>query len=388
MRGLIFDPFAGISGDMMLGALVDLGLPASWLEEFVRGLELEGVDVRVERAVRSGIACGRVVFELPEQHAQRHLRHVLAIIEATATSALTKQRAGEAFRRIAEAEARVHGTTVENVHFHEVGALDAILDVLCAMAGVEELGFEAFFTRAVAVGSGWVEMAHGRFPVPAPATAELLRGIAVTGQDLAGECTTPTGAAVLAVLTEGRASPAEVTVTGTGFGAGTRDPLDRPNCLRLISCELDMAEQRPDEVWVVQSDLDDLAPEYIPPAQEALFGAGALDVTLVQVAMKKGRPGLRVEALAPKSSLDSVIDALFRNTPTLGVRYWPVRRTVLAREEEVMDFRGQSIRWKRVRLPGGRTRAKPEYEDVVRAARALGLTPLEVRSALDGESAT
>jgi uncharacterized protein (TIGR00299 family) protein len=398
-RALVFDPFAGISGDMTVAALVDLGLPVDWLTSFVRSLGIAHVDVRVERVMRRGISCARVVFDTPEQHAHRHLRHVLEIIERTNASVAAKERAADAFRRIAEAEARIHGTTIEKVHFHEVGALDAILDILCVMAGVEELRFEAFFTRPVAVGSGWVEIEHGRFPVPAPATAELLSGIPVTGQDLAGECTTPTGAAIVAVLTGGRRPPEGLTVDRTGFGAGTRDPDDRPNCLRLLACSVGplapAGQARPvtgggeeASLFVVQTDIDDLAPEYLPPARDALFEAGALDVTIVSVAMKKGRPGIRLEALAPASSLEAVTLALFHNTPTLGVRYWPVRRTVLARSEDVIEWRGQRIRRKRVRLPDGRERAKPEYEDVVQAARALGLTPLEVRSALDGEDVT
>lgn len=388
MRALVFDPFAGISGDMILGALVDLGLPADWLRTFVHGLGLEGVDVTIERANRRGISCGRVLFAIPEQRAHRHLRHILEIVDNADVSTTVRERAAEAFRRIAAAEAKIHGTTPEKVHFHEVGALDAILDVLCAMAGVEELGFEAFFTRPVAIGHGWVDIEHGRFPVPAPATAELLAGIAVTGHDLEGECTTPTGAAILAVLTGGTPPPRELRALGTGYGAGTRDPEDRPNCLRLIAAEFSEAASDVTELFMLQTDIDDLAPEYVPPAQDALFAAGALDVTILPLGMKKGRPGVRLEALVPPAALDAVIEAAFRSTSTLGVRYWPIRRPELGREEETVEWRGQRIRLKRVRLPGGGERAKPEFEDVLRAARALGLTPLEVRAGLDGLAAT
>jgi uncharacterized protein (TIGR00299 family) protein len=381
LRALIFDPFAGISGDMTLGALIDLGLDAEWLRAFVASLEFQSVDVRIERAVRRGISCGRVHFVLPHEHAHRHLRHVLAIIDAMKVSDAVKARASDAFRRLAEAEAKVHATTAENVHFHEVGALDAILDITCVMAGIHALGFESFFSRPVAVGHGWVEIEHGRFPVPAPATLELLQGFQVTGFELAGECTTPTGAAILAVLTGGKAPPDSVTVTATGFGAGSRDPADRPNCVRLIAVDLSDAAS---ELFLVQTDIDDLSPEYFPPAQDAILAAGALDVVLSHLAMKKGRPGVRIEALVPGHLLDAVLEALFVNTSTLGVRYWPVRRPALQRREETVEWRGQRIRRKRVRLPGGGERAKPEYEDVVRAAKELGLTPLEVRSALEG----
>lgn len=382
LRGLIFDPFAGISGDMILGALVDLGLSPDWLKDFVASLGLGDVRVVVERAVRRGISCGRVYFELPHEHAHRHLRHVLEIIDRSAAPAGVKARASAAFRRLAEAEAEVHGTTVERVHFHEVGALDAILDVLCAMAGIAELGFERCYTLPVAVGSGWVEIEHGRFPVPAPATLKLLEGLPIRGTELVGECTTPTGAAILSTVVEGREPPAEFVVLRSGFGAGTRDPEDRPNALRLIACEVS-DEPAGERLYVVHADMDDLPPEYAAPAQEAVLGAGALDATLLSLGMKKGRPGLRLEALAPESALDSVLEALFTNTSTIGARYWPVNRTALPREMEVVEWRGQRIRRKRVRLPGGGERAKPEYDDVVAAARSLGLAPYQVRVALE-----
>lgn len=386
MRGLIFDPFAGISGDMILGALVDLGLEPEWLRDFVAGVGL-GPEVRVhiERADRQGISCGRVRFDLPDEHAHRHLRHVLEIVHAAPASDLTKQRAERAFRLLAEAEAEVHGTTPEKVHFHEVGALDAILDVLCAMAGVEQLGFEVFYTRPVALGSGWIDIAHGRFPVPAPATLKLLDGLPTGGHDLAGECTTPTGAAILAALTEGRTAPTEVVVLQSGFGAGTRDPADRPNCLRLIACE---AATAADSLMLVQADMDDLSPEYLPAAQDALLEAGALDAVVVHVGMKKGRPGLRLEALVRQDRLDDVLEALFRSTTTIGARYWPVSRSTLPRTEEALEWRGQMVRRKRVRLPDGSERSKVEYDDVVRAADRVGGTPLEVRRALDSEERT
>lgn len=380
MRGLIFDPFAGISGDMILGGLVDLGLDPSWLKEFVASLGLGEIGVEIGRTMRAGVDSAKVTFDLPEEHAHRHLRHVLEIVERAETSPSIKERAGEIFRRLAEAEARVHGTTIEKVHFHEVGALDAILDVLCAVAGIEELGIERCYTRTVAVGSGYVDIAHGRFPLPAPATLELLKGLPVRDSGFLGECTTPTGAAILATLTEGRRVPPEVVVRKAGYGAGSRDPGDHPNCLRLILCDLMPGL---DSLYMVQADIDDLAPEYLPPAQEALLDAGALDAVVVPVGMKKGRPGHRVEALVSEAELEEVLETLFRSTTTIGARYWPVRRTALERSEEVVEWRGERIRRKRVRLPGGGERSKPEYDDVVEAARALDLTPLELRQALD-----
>jgi len=383
MRALIIDPFAGISGDMMLGALIDIGLEPDWLREFVASLGLPGVHVHVGRVSRQAISCGRVTFELPPQHAHRHLRHVLEMVDGSPASDRARSLARDAFERIARAEARVHGTTVEKVHFHEVGALDSILDVLCTMQAVERLGFEAFFTRPVAVGHGWVDIEHGRFPVPAPATLQLLEGLPLTGFDLEGECTTPTGAAIVATLTGARVAPAQLVPAGTGFGAGTRDPATHPNCLRLVAAQVDWNAER---LFVVQSDIDDMAPEYLPVAQQALFAAGAVDVTVSAIGMKKGRPGIRVEALVPDAARESVLQALFRNTPTIGARYWAVERPALARREEVVEWNGQDIRFKTVSLPGGGERSKPEFDDVVRAAAALGMAPIDVERQVSADN--
>jgi hypothetical protein len=380
MSTLIFDPFAGISGDMTLAALLDLGLSEEWLRDFVRDLGIGPVDIHIERVNRRGISAPHIRFSYPPEHAHRHLRHVVEIIDRCNTTELARTRAREAFGRIAEAEAKVHGTTIEKVHFHEVGATDAILDIVCVMAAVEQLGFTAFRTRPVALGSGWVDIAHGRYPVPAPATFDILAGLPLTGADLPGECTTPTGAAILATLTGGRAPDDHFTIERTGFGAGTRDPEHRPNVLRLIVSH--DAEDRAEPLWLLQADIDDLAPEYLAAAQAALFEAGALDAVLLSVGMKKGRPGARLEVLAPASRLSELETVVFRATSTIGIRRWTVERTVLERAEEETEWRGQRIRWKRVRLPDGTSRAKPEYEDIAAAARALGLTPHEVRTGL------
>jgi uncharacterized protein (TIGR00299 family) protein len=377
-RALIFDPFAGISGDMLLGALVDLGLSPDWLRSLVDSVGVD-VTVEVEGASRSGIACHRVRFRLPPERSHRHLSDVLALVHGSAATDAAKRRAEAVFRRIAEAEAAVHGVAVEAVHFHEVGALDSVLDVLCGVAGVAELGYDRFYTRPVAVGSGTVEIAHGAYPLPAPATARLLNGLPVRETAYPEECTTPTGAALLAELTGGRRTPAEVMYGRSGYGAGERDPEGRPNCLRLIEC----TTAADASVLVVQADVDDQSPEYVAAARDALMEAGALDVTLARVDMKKGRPGLRLEALVPEPSLDEVLAALFRGTTTIGARYWPVQRRTLDRTEDRVTWRGHAIRVKRARLPDGGTRAKPEFDDVREAARATGLTPHEVRAQLE-----
>jgi pyridinium-3,5-bisthiocarboxylic acid mononucleotide nickel chelatase len=245
--------------------------------------------------------------------------------------------------------------------------------------GVCELGYDAFRTRPVAVGSGWIDIQHGRYPVPAPATLRILSGLTLTGMELAGECTTPTGAALLAALTQGAPAPAEFVAGRTSFGAGTRDPQDRPNVLRLIEA----AETAASAMFLLQSDIDDMAPEYAAAAQDALLASGALDVVIGAIAMKKGRPGMRFEVLVGADRLDEVEQTLFLTTPTIGARRWPVQRTVLPRRMEERTWRGQTIRWKVVELPDGSSRGKPEFADVVRAAQALGMTPWQLRAELD-----
>lgn len=385
MRGLIFDPFAGISGDMTVGALLDLGLPLEWLQGFIASLQLGDIRAGAERVDRKGIAATHLTLELPHEHAHRHLHHVVKIIEGTGVAPEVRDRAIHAFTLLAQAEAEVHGTTVQKVHFHEVGALDAIVDILCSVAGCAELGVSEYYTRPVALGRGWVDMAHGHFPVPPPAVLKLLSGLEVTDPELEGECTTPTGAALLAALTGGRAAPAVYTPLANGFGAGTRDPQDRPNVLRLILIEPRGDRSPAERVMVVQCDVDDLPPEYVPPLMEAVLAAGAADCTATPLVMKKGRPGVRVEALAPAGVLDAVTGALFHAGSSIGVRWWPAERRVLARRVETVTWRGEEVRVKRSALPGGGERAKPEFEDVARAAARLGITPLAAYRAMLSE---
>ncbi len=384
MRELVFDPFAGISGDMVLGALVDLGLDPDWLRDLVADLRVPDVRVEIGRTARCGIDCARVRFEIPAESKHRHLSDVLEIVDASPCASRVRERASDIFRRLAAAEGEVHGVAPERVHFHEVGAIDSILDVLCGVAGVAELGFERVRTRPVALGRGWVDTAHGRFPVPAPATLKLLQRLTVRETSLEGECTTPTGAALLAGLVDDADPPAEYIVVGSGYGAGARDPRAYPNCLRAVAAEV-AAVSRP--LFLVQADIDDMSPEYVPPAQDALLEAGALDAVATPIGMKKGRAALRLEALVPDERLDLVLETLFRATTTIGARYWPVTRPVLERLEEVVEWRGQRLRRKRVRLPGGGERVKVEFDDVARAAASLGMTPLEVRTSLETEGA-
>ncbi len=381
MKVLIFDPFAGISGDMTVAALLDLGLPLAWLQDFVAGLGVGEVKVSCERVERSGIACTRLLLNVPESGEQRRLDDLLQIVERSTEAEWVKKTAAAAFKALAEAEARVHGTTPERVHFHEVGAVDSVVDVFASIAGCAQLGFSDFRTRPVTLGRGWVEIAHGRYPVPPPAVPLLLEGVAVRDPDFAGECTTPTGAAVLRALTGGKPPPPTWLPRGVGYGGGARDPDDRPNCLRVIAAELPREAL---ELRLLQTDLDDLEPEFLPPLLEAVLAAGAVDATATPLLMKKGRPGMRVEALVDVAHAAAIHAALYRGSSSIGIRSWPVDREALPRSSETVLWRGHEIRVKRSVFPGGE-RAKPEYEDVAKAAAALGMTAYQAYRAMRRE---
>ncbi len=377
MRLAILDPAAGISGDMTLGALLSLGVPQAWLEGLPGRLGLAGVRVTVRDVVRCGVVCKQIEFAIPEQPHGRHVGELVALVERAPLSAWVKERAVRAFRLVGEAEGRVHNVAPEKVHLHEVGAVDAVLDIVGAIEGFEQLGVDAVFSWPVAVGRGWVEAAHGNLPVPAPATAILLEGVDVAAAGpVEGEATTPTGAALVRVLAHGRPPP-QWRLLRSGWGAGQRNPAGYPNALRILVAE---AAAEAGRVTLVASDLDDMSPEYVEPLRQALMAAGALDVQTWPVQMKKGRSGFRVEVMAPEDAGDAVTAALFRHSTTAGVRRWSAERATLDRRHVTVALGPEvSVRVKVLEHPGADgVRVKPEYDDVLAAARVLGRPPLEV----------
>lgn len=377
-RCLIFDPFAGISGDMILGSLIDLGLPPEWLRKLAAQLPVN-VTLDIDEVSRGAIRARRVTVRAPGPEPNRHLHDLLEVLERAPLSASVRELAATAFRRLAEVEGKLHGIAPERVHFHEVGAADAIVDIVGAIAGIAELGVERCYTRPVAIGEGWVAAQHGNLPLPAPATFRLLEGLPVRESGLAGELTTPTGAVLLSTLTGGSAAPTSYVPLRSGFGAGMRDPSSHPNCLRAVLAIVDAA----DDMYVVQTDIDDMLPEYVPPLRQALEEAGATDIWIHPVQMKKGRLGLRIEVLVGDQRREAVARALFDHSTTLGFRFWPVERQVLIRETKTIEWRGFSIRLKSAVDSEGHVTCKPEYDDIEKAARALGFPPLKVRQAIE-----
>jgi pyridinium-3,5-bisthiocarboxylic acid mononucleotide nickel chelatase len=384
MRIAILDPAAGISGDMTLGALLAIGVPPSWLRDLPQRLGLDGVGVTIRDVTRSGVGCTQIEFAVPERPHGRHVADLVALVERAPVSDWVKQRAVRAFRLIGEAEGRVHNVAPEKVHLHEVGAVDSVLDIVGAIEGFEQLGVEGIFHWPVAVGHGWVEAAHGRLPVPAPATAILLEGLELaSGGPVEGEATTPTGAALLRVLSAG-APPGRWRLVRSGYGAGQRNPKHYPNALRILVAEQAAEAGR---VALLATDVDDMSPEYVEPLRQALTGAGAIDVQTWPVQMKKGRSGFRVEVIAPEELAEQVTAALFRHSTTAGVRRWAAERSTLPRRQVTVQLSPDvSVRVKVLEQPedgGGGVRVKPEYDDVLAAARALGRPPLEIARAAE-----
>jgi hypothetical protein len=378
----ILDPFSGIAGDMTLGALVDLGLDQDWLRALPARLGLEGVGVRIVRVRRAGIDCAKVDFDIPPQPHGRHLREIREIVHRSDAPDLVKRRADDAFSALAEIEGSIHGVPTERVHLHEVGAVDAILDIVGSVWGFELLGVREIYCAPISMGDGTVTAAHGVLPVPAPATLRLLEGLRVRpGPEGAGELVTPTGAALVRVLARGGPPESYVPIR-SGYGAGTRDFLDRPNALRVV-----LADGAPsngngvEELVLLAADVDDMEPEYLAGAADALRAAGALDVVLFPSLMKKGRPGARLEVLVRPEKADALERTVFEETTTIGVRRSRVQRRALPREMRSVDVRGHAVRMKIVALPDGARRVKPEYDDVAKLAEVTGITLREAVSA-------
>ena len=375
MKVAHFDCFSGLSGDMVLGALIDSGVPAEAIRAALDSLGLP-ITLEIERVKKCGIAATKVNIVAPDQEDYRFLPDVEAIIDRGNLTEKQRTLAKSIFRKVAVAEAAVHGMPIERVHFHEVGALDSIADIVGAAVGLDLLGIEKFTSRSVPVGSGTVKCAHGIMPIPAPATAELLKGVPLGASTVKGELTTPTGAAILtSVVTEFTESPA-MTIHRIGLGAGTKDFLDQPNLLRLFIGESQAEpaiDGESDTVFVLETNLDDVPGEVIGYAIESLFAAGALDVFTTAIQMKKNRPGVLLSAIVEESFVSKLEAILFRETGTFGIRRTKVERQKLQREAVTVTTEWGPIRAKRGWRSDGFSVVTPEYDDCARVARENGV---------------
>src|SRR5438105_4398380 len=391
MKIAILDPASGIAGDMFIGALVDNGLDKSWLERLPSTLGLDSVGVRIADVQRSGVRCVKVDFDIPEQPHGRAVSEIHRLIDAVKIPERVARSAHAAFEAIAAIESAIHGVAPDELHLHEVGAVDAILDVVGSIWGVEMLGIERIYNTKVALGDGTVKTAHGLLPVPAPATIRLLEGFNVRhGPPGSGELTTPTGAALLRVLSKG-APPHEYTPRRSGYGAGTRDIQGQLNALRIIVGEatVDSDEQphhhqrehlHTEHLHVLSADIDDMSPEELAGAADILRAEGALDVVLLHTTMQTGRLCTRVDALAQRSDLARLEEKIFLQFTTLGVKTFDVVRNALVRQSRLVRFDGRDIRVKVATLPDGTQRAKPESDDLKRVAEETARPLSEIRS--------
>ena len=379
------DCFSGISGDMVLGALVDAGADLRAIERELRKLGLEAWSISAEKVKRRGISATRVKVEAREEHHHRGLTAILKMIEGAGLAPRAADRAKKIFTRLGGADAQIHGVPLEQVHFHDVGAMDSIIDSVGAAIGFELLGVDEFACSAFDVGAGQVRAAHGVLPVPAPATAELLRGAPTYSSGIAHELVTPTGAAIATTLATRYAEMPPMTLRAVGYGAGLADFSEKANVLRLMVGERETSEAG--EHWdapvtVIETNVDDMSPQIYGYFVERALAAGALDVFSTPVQMKKNRPGLLVTLLSEPANVSRLIDLVFRETTTIGVRTHEARRRVLDRETVRVATEFGEVRMKISRMNGSMLNAAPEYEDCQRIAAERGIPLKQVIAAV------
>ena len=377
MRTLYFDCFAGVSGDMVLGALVAAGVDPTSLREQLMLLGLDGFSLEFEVVDRSGIGATFARVQTRDEQKHRHLADIRTIIENSKLSSGVKQRATSIFSRLAAAEARVHNQSIEQVHFHEVGALDAIVDVVGAAIGFELLKIERFRCSPLHVGSGVVEMEHGRFPVPPPAVAELLKNAPFYATDIKGELVTPTGAAIVSSVCEEFGPIPLMTLEKTGYGAGKRLYDGFPNVLRVFVGDDRTSDKITESLWMLETNVDDMSPQIFSYVMDQTFKLGALDCYYTPVHMKKNRPGVLMSILCRERERDDLQQMLFSETTTLGIRSYKVERTSLERMVLSVQTEYGPIDVKVARMNGTVTNEMPEYEQC-RAAAERANVPLRV----------
>jgi uncharacterized protein (TIGR00299 family) protein len=371
-----FDCFSGISGDMTLAALIHAGADAGTIGEGIASLELP-VRFEVEKVRKGGFAATAIHIEARGEQTHRFLPQVEEILQRGSLAPRARELALRIFGRLAEAEAAAHGMPLARVHFHEVGALDSIVDIAGAAIGLDLLGVERFTSRSVPTGSGTVKCAHGLMPIPAPGTAELLKGVPLAHSPIKAELTTPTGAAILTTIVQEWTESPVMTVQSIGYGAGRRDFHEQPNLLRLF-VGTDDRPATSDQVWMLDANLDDLPGEIIGYCYDLLFAAGALDVFSTPIFMKKNRPGVLLSVLAPEAAVPAVEEILFRETTTLGIRRYAVSRRKLERRSCTVSTPWGRVEGKLGWLEGERPVFAPEYESCARVAREHGVALREV----------
>ncbi|MBI2826682.1 MAG: nickel pincer cofactor biosynthesis protein LarC [Planctomycetia bacterium] len=367
MKTAYLDCMSGISGDMTLGALVDAGVDLAAVNAAIESLSIAGCRLVATEVKKNGFRATQITVEHQPEHAHRHLHHITDMIDASQLTPRQKDLAKRIFTRLGEAEAKVHGTTIRKVHFHEVGAVDSIADIVGSAVAWDLLGVDRIVASPVPTGRGMIQIAHGRLSVPAPATAELLQGVPLAESHVDAELTTPTGAAILATMVDHFGPLPAMTVERIGYGAGQRDLVEQANLLRLFVGEASDAATS-DQVWVLETNLDDTSGEVIGYCTTKLWEAGALDVYTTAIQMKKNRPGVMLSVLCQADKVEKIEKIVFRETTTLGVRRWPVSRHKLERKEHTIQTEWGPIEGKLGWIAGQPPSFSPEFESCKRVA--------------------
>jgi uncharacterized protein (TIGR00299 family) protein len=379
MKVLYYDCFSGISGDMNLGAMIDLGIDLSYLRSELGKLNLQGWDLVAEKAQRHGITGTKVtVRQTAHEHTHRHLTDIEKIINGSTLSEVVKQLSMKIFMKIATAEASVHGIDIEEVHFHEVGAIDSIIDIAGAAICFNALNVGAVFVSEVELGSGFVNCDHGKLPVPAPATVEIIKGMPVRSGGVDFEATTPTGAAILSALGTEFGIGSHLKIEKTAYGVGHKDHPVIPNLLRVHLGETSETIVAGHKASLIESNIDDMNPEFYDYISERLFKAGASDVYCSQIIMKKGRPGIVLNVICEKGLEDTVREIIFTESTTLGIRTFDFRKDTLAREFSKLNTAYGEVTVKRSFYKGKEVSIKPEYEECRKIASERNIPVKEV----------
>ncbi len=380
-----FDCLSGISGDMTLGALVDLGVDVRAIESAVRSMGLPELSITAEVVKKSGFRAVHVKIDHPAEHAHRHLHHITEMIDrASEVDATAKDLAKRIFHQVAVAEAKVHNSTIEKVHFHEVGAIDSIADIVGTAVAFGLLGIETVQASPVPTGTGSITIAHGRVSIPAPATADILRGVPIAASDIEAELTTPTGAAILKATSVGFGSMPAMTIDAIGYGAGTRDLTGQANVLRVLIGELTDDASLPagiesDRAVVLETNIDDSTPQQLADCAERLLSAGALDVLQIPCTMKKGRAATVLTVIAPPSRVGLLEQIIFEHSTSIGIRRHSVDRHKLIRTSTTIETKFGPVRGKIVTLPNGQLRLTIEDDDAKSLASSNHTTATEIR---------
>ena len=386
MRIAYFDCFAGASGDMILGALLDAGLDLASLKGELEKLHLGHFDLDAAKVTKKGMGGSQAIIHIDEHHHGHHHRHlsdIVKIIEESRLKDSVKEKSRAIFTRLAQAEAKVHRTTMESIHFHEVGAMDAIIDVVGAAAGFELMGIEKIYCSALHVGSGFVTCAHGTLPVPAPATAELIQGLPVYSTGVEGELLTPTGAAILTTLASEFGGLPNMSISSIGYGAGTSEP-DIPNLLRVLigdSREL-LNDYEQERVAVIETNIDDMNPQIYDHLIQKILIKGGLDVCLTPIQMKKNRPGTLLNVICPLELVGTISDIIMRETTSIGLRWRMENRIKAHREIREISTRFGPIKIKTASVNGSLINISPEYDDCRRVALEKDVSLKEVMDAV------